>query len=142
MENDITNVTLSFCCKEDWNLFKTIDERSRFCATCKHRVVDFTNATASDFDHEKKSGPLCGRFKRSQLSAAFLLSLAAGVANSSCTEPDILPSNYDAPLVEEEQISVETEFIMAGIVSVPVSEGDSIAADEIVPLEISDENLE
>ena len=80
MENEIKNVRLSFCCKEDWSRFKNIDERTRFCQSCKHRVVDFTNATQSDFDQAMNSGEkVCGRFKRSQMSEAFLKLAAASV---------------------------------------------------------------
>lgn len=117
MENGITNVSLSFCCKEDWNSFETIDERSRFCATCQHRVVDFTNATVFDFTKEKKPGSLCGRFKRSQLNAAFLFSIAAGMSVVSCTDGDIATSP-ETPRVEERILPNEelAEEILTGIV--------------------------
>src|SRR5260221_10600512 len=86
MENASNNVRLSFCCPEDWSRFKSIDERTRFCQSCKHQVVDFTNATQSDFDRAMNSGgKACGRFKRSQMNEAFLKLAAAAVVAAAST---------------------------------------------------------
>ena len=80
MENEIRDVRLSFCCREDWDSFKSIDERTRFCQLCKNQVVDFTNATQSDFNVAMGSGKkICGRFKRSQMNEAFLKLAAASM---------------------------------------------------------------
>ncbi|MBI1770731.1 MAG: hypothetical protein HY015_00375 [Bacteroidetes bacterium] len=83
---EIKNVRLSFCCQEDWKSFKSIDERTRFCQSCKHQVVDFTNGTQSDFDLAMNSGKkVCGRFKRSQMNEAFLKLAAATVVAAAST---------------------------------------------------------
>jgi hypothetical protein len=84
METEIKNVRLSVCCSEDWRGFKVISERSRFCGTCRHEVVDFTNATQEEFDHALKSGKkVCGRFKTSQMNDSFLKLAAASLLIAS-----------------------------------------------------------
>lgn len=93
MENKIQNVSLSFCCKEEWNTFKTVDERRRFCGSCKHNVIDFTKATQKELDHVLKSGArVCGRFTASQMSETFLRYAASAVVvasaiSISCEKP-------------------------------------------------------
>src|SRR5262245_17639164 len=121
MNTNIRNVSLSFCCQEDWNTFEKIDQRSRHCGTCQHRVIDFTNATAADFAEAKKSGAVCGRFKSSQLSAAFLIGLAASATLGSCTESEV---NQPAPpspeiTIDLEKLEMDTnmeEFTTLGVV--------------------------
>jgi hypothetical protein len=111
MSNAISNVQLSFCCKENWNEFKTIDERSRFCASCQHRVTDFSQASASDLASAlKEGGRVCGRFHRSQVSVAFLAGLIATTTLTACKE-DAIPSlpATSAPIeaiTQEEEIEV------------------------------------
>jgi hypothetical protein len=112
MEDKIKNVALSFCCKKDWNSFSTIDERKRFCGSCKHNVVDFTKATQKEFDDAMKSGTrVCGRFTRSQMGETFLKYAAATVVATA------------AALT----VSCETEVVdvrPTEAVAVPVDEGE------------------
>lgn len=91
MKEEIKNVSLSFCCQEDWNQFATLDEQARFCVSCKHRVIDFTTTNVHELDKELQSGTrVCGRFKASQLSDTFLkmaavsIVMAASVSNVAC----------------------------------------------------------
>ena len=114
--SNIKDVSLQFCCKEDWNSFASIDAKSKFCATCQHRVVDFTNASAEDLAREKAKGTsLCGRFKRSQFSAAFLIGLTAAAGSGSCTEPLPLDTEPSQPIKIETPIE-EAEYELSGIV--------------------------
>jgi hypothetical protein len=135
MSNPITNVSLSFCCQENWNDFEAITERERFCASCKHRVVDFTSATADDLKLAKKqSGSICGRFTRSQMSAAFLIGLTASSVLSGCSEPDLISKTEEpaavAPVEVEETTLKSEEFFTVGMVVMEPGEveADSLAA--------------
>jgi hypothetical protein len=118
MSNAISNVQLSFCRKENWNEFKTIDERNRFCASCQHRVTDFSQASATDLASAlKEGGRVCGRFHRSQMSAAFLAGLIATTALAACKEDAIpsLPTTAPMPIeaiTQEEEI----ELMLTGII--------------------------
>jgi hypothetical protein len=117
MEKEIKNVSLSFCCQEDWNSFASIDERARFCASCKHKVIDFTNANASEFNQLINSGQkICGRFKRSQMSESFLkmaaasLVMAASATSIRCTEQE----NVIPQVRKEESVEIELTGIIMG----------------------------
>jgi len=120
MKNEIKNVNLSFCCKEDWSSFKSIDERTRFCQSCKHQVVDFTKATQSDFDEAMNAGKkVCGRFKRSQMSETFLkLAAAVTVAASSAALTNCAKEKSIEPQAPVQTITTETvdEELMGDIV--------------------------
>src|SRR5262245_47914742 len=108
--SNIKDVSLQFCCKEDWNSFASIDVRSKFCATCQHSVIDFTNATAEDLVRAKEqSTSVCGRFKRSQFSAAFLIGLSAA-GSSSCSDPLPLDANAEPSQPIEIEAPVEEEY--------------------------------
>lgn len=105
MENEIRNVRLSYCCKKDWNSFTRIDERTRHCDSCQHEVVDFTEATQSEFDQAMNSGKkVCGRFKQSQMNESFLKLAAASLvvaASASCSQeksepPPRLTNTYES----------------------------------------------
>jgi len=107
MDNEIRNVKLSFCCKEDWNSFATVDARTRFCASCRCKVLDFRNAKQQELtDALKSGGRVCGVFKRSQMNEAFLKYAAASLlavssAVSSCSEESLTPV-AEMPLEEQE----------------------------------------
>lgn len=135
MENKIKNVSLSFCCKKDWNTFKTIDERKRFCDSCQHNVVDFTTATQTELDDALKSGErVCGRFTAVQLSdtfrkyAASTVVAAAAILSTSCEKPvNVKPLDPPELAVPEELPALEEhEFVTMGIVFIP---RDSVAID-------------
>ena len=118
MSNAISNVQLSFCCKENWNEFKTIDERNRFCASCQHRVTDFSQASASDLASAlKEGGRVCGRFHRSQMSATFLAGLIATTALTACKE-NVVPSLHAQIPTPMEAITQEevVDVMFAGII--------------------------
>lgn len=113
MSDAIKDVRLSFCCKENWNAFATVDERKRFCASCKHNVVDFTNANKEDLNQARQSGQrVCGHFKLSQMNKAFartvIASLALGTAAVSCTEPSEV--NPELPVLEVAPTDVPPEI--------------------------------
>jgi hypothetical protein len=62
----IKDVTIEFNCPE------TLDSKLH-CDRCSHAVIDFTNKTDKELIEEikKSKGPVCGLFKKSQLSSYF-----------------------------------------------------------------------
>ncbi len=104
--SDIQNVQLGFSCplkREDME----VTEQGHFCSSCSKEVIDFTDKSQADFDKIIKASPqrICGAFKTSQLSQAFLKYAAAtAIAGSTllgaCREIDIIPS--DPIAIEEE----------------------------------------
>ena len=106
MESDIKNVNLSFCCNKDWNTMRTVDEQKRFCESCQHQVIDFTKSTEKELKSALQSSPrVCGRFKRSQMSDAFLKYAASLVVASSVSlscSPVAEQVQPDIPIINEE----------------------------------------
>lgn len=97
MSDTIKDIKLSFQCPMDWNSMKDA-EGGKYCDSCKHIVHDFTNARPCEVKALLESNTrVCGRFKRSQMSANFLKYAAAtviaasGVAANSCMEEEIKP---------------------------------------------------
>jgi TonB family protein len=80
----IKSVTIEFSCPE------TLDDNF-FCNKCSHSVVDFTNKTDKDLKEEikKSKGPICGLFKKSQLSDQFRKYAAATFIATSLTVPTL-----------------------------------------------------
>ena len=81
---DIKNVTLEFHCPE-----KLSDKL--FCDKCSHKIIDFTNKTEKELSKEigKSSRPVCGLFKKSQLSDQFLKYAAATFIATSLIVPTL-----------------------------------------------------
>jgi len=80
----IKNITIEFHCRE------SLDDKL-FCDKCSHRVIDFTNKTDNELrkEIEKSNRPVCGLFKKSQLSNQFLKYAAATFIATSLTVPSI-----------------------------------------------------
>src|SRR6478609_5656360 len=80
----IKNVTLEFNCTEKLN-------DKLFCDKCSHSVVDFTTKTNDELQEEinKSLRPVCGIFKKSQLSDQFLKYAAATFVATSLTIPTL-----------------------------------------------------
>lgn len=78
----IKNVTIEFNCPE------TLD-KNFYCHKCSHEVIDFTNKSDNELTNEltKANGPVCGLFKKSQLSNQFLKYAAATFVATSLTIP-------------------------------------------------------
>jgi hypothetical protein len=132
MEPDkIKNISLSYACERNWNDMKEV-AGGRFCDGCQHVVHDFT--TQSDCHLKKmlsENTRVCGRFKRSQMSAGFLKYAAATViavstvAVNSCQE-EINPAfTIDDSTTESKKLegaatevldTTATEFYTLGIV--------------------------
>ena len=120
MENEIKNVRLSFACSEDWHKFKTIDDRTRLCGSCKCKVVDFTRATRDEFDREMNSGKkVCGRFKTSQLNESFLKVAAASLIAVSATAVSCNRETMEPQGVNDRQCSIVKTRILMGMPPVP-----------------------
>ena len=81
---NIKNVSLEFSCTE-----KLGDKL--FCDKCSHSVVDFTAKTNEELQEEinKSLRPVCGIFKKSQLSDQFLKYAAATFIATSLTMPTL-----------------------------------------------------
>ncbi len=123
MESNIKNVSLSFCCKEDWQSFPTIDERTRFCGSCKHKVIDFTNADQVALQQAFQSGHrVCGRFKSSQMNQSFLklaaasLIVAASTSVISCAPEHMDPQPGVPPLPKMEDFELMGDIAFTGMV--------------------------
>jgi len=124
METRIRNVSLSFCCKKDWNAFQSVDERNRFCSSCEHNVIDFTKSTQAELDNALKAGErVCGRFTAAQLSDKFLKYVAstamtaASILSTGCAgTSEIRPSNVEP---EEIETIEEIEYVTMGIIAPP-----------------------
>jgi|GEM_PF-1839275 len=123
----IKDVTLAFCCKENWNSFSSIDERTRLCGTCKHNVVDFTNASQADFQKAMQSeSGVCGRFKRSQISDSFLKLaaaslMAASVASIGCDGENRVKPKTPRVLSSQIHSTISPDPIVMGIPKPPDS---------------------
>jgi len=131
MKDEIKNISLAFCCKEDWNQFTTLNERTRFCASCKHQVIDFTDASQMELENEFQSRErVCGRFKQSQMSDSFLKLAAAALviattsASMSCSDelPDL--NSPAAPVEELAEIEFMGDILFTGMI---LDEVDTVA---------------
>jgi hypothetical protein len=80
----IKDVTIEFNCPE------TLDNKLH-CDRCSHAVIDFTNKTDKELREEikKSKEPVCGLFKKSQLSDQFLKYAAATFIATSLTIPTL-----------------------------------------------------
>ncbi len=138
MQNNIRNVSLSFCCKKDWNTFQTTEEHKRFCNSCRHNVTDFTKATQPELDSALKRGErVCGRFTAAQLSdtfrkyAASAVVAAGAVLSTSCenaadikpSDKVVLPTSIEPPTIEVH------EFVTMGIVA--MSPDSAVVVDTV-----------
>ena len=98
----------------------SVDERTKFCASCKHRVIDFTKATNEEFEAAKNSGQrICGRFNKSQMNLSFL-QYAAATALISATTIACSPAQeviQPKELLAEEEILID-DIPLMGIVIV------------------------
>ena len=65
--NEIAGITLAFHCPVE------PDERL-YCQRCKHKVLDFTETAEGDIANavQAANGPVCGKFRKSQMSDHFL----------------------------------------------------------------------
>jgi TonB family protein len=85
----IKNITLAFNCTEK------LEQKSGdkfFCSKCAHHITDFASKSSEELEDSinKSARPVCGIFKRSQLSDQFLRYAAATViATSALTIPAI-----------------------------------------------------
>ena len=68
----IKNITLEFACTEKLS-------EKLFCDKCSHHLIDFTSKTPEELQTEidKSTKPVCGIFKKSQMSEQFLKYAAA-----------------------------------------------------------------
>jgi hypothetical protein len=75
-------VTIEFNCVENM-------DAKLFCEKCSHNVIDFRNKTSRELNEEIKRSqvPVCGIFKKSQLSDQFLKYAAATFIATSLTMP-------------------------------------------------------
>ena len=141
MSKPITNVTLKFPCKEDWNGMD-ISSGERICSRCQHKVIDFTNMSDEEYQLQlKQAQHACGRFKKSQLSSEFLKYAAATIIAVSAVgtgcdvEPDAVQTT---PIIELEDETVE--FVTMGIVIPPLLDSDSVTVSNFVPVIVPDES--
>jgi len=74
----IRNINLEFSCPENRSSMNKVGS-NYFCENCSSKVVDFTEKSESEFQKiiESTTKPVCGIYKRSQLSDQFLKYAAA-----------------------------------------------------------------
>jgi hypothetical protein len=121
MSNSISNVCLSFQCPVKWGEMSMQSATERYCSRCQLVVKDFTNSTKDEFDKTMAAsqGRVCGRFKKSQMSAAYLQRIAATVVIASaiaCTPEPVAPPEVTEPsVIEHPQVEFD-EVLMGDIV--------------------------
>jgi len=108
----IKDVTIAFNCPE------TLDSKLH-CDRCSNAVVDFTNKTDRELREEikKSKGPVCGLFKKSQLSDQFLRYAAATFIATSLTVPTLGQEVIkEDPLLKKIETENEEELFLGIIV--------------------------
>lgn len=119
----IKKVTLGFSCPESKaNLKKA--EKNYQCDKCQHQVIDFTCASQEELSTITSglAKPVCGIFKRSQLSKTFLRYMAATMVVTTAAALQVngqdIPEDIPEVEVSEEMevfgMVVETMAIPAG----------------------------
>lgn len=85
-KSNMVNIQLAFPCDENWNEMLDV-ENGKHCTKCNNQVIDFTEKGAQDLENELINGstPLCGRFKKSQLSVSFVKYAATAIIASAST---------------------------------------------------------
>lgn len=121
----IKNITLEFSCMEQIDSFDKI-EKGFFCSKCSTAVIDFTNKSIHELHEEisKSTRPVCGLFKRSQLSEQFTRYAAATfIASSSLTIPTIAQVKVDSAWQASEHLEKEGESdtFFGSIMEVPAA---------------------
>jgi TonB family protein len=112
---NINNVTLKFSCTE-----KLGD--NLFCDKCSHNVVDFTTKTTEELQEQinKSLEPVCGIFKKSQLSDQFLKYAAATFIATSLTIPtlgqEVIPGDSLLKACEKVETEGEEEIFFGVII--------------------------
>lgn len=112
----IQNVSLEFSCPEKLS-------GNLFCNKCSRTVIDFTNKTCAELSEINKSlKPVCGIFRKSQLSEQFLKYAAVTfIATSTAISAGGQDRKPDSLLKASEQIEqeVEDEIFLGVIVDTP-----------------------
>lgn len=113
MPNEIRNVTLSFPCREEWEKFEVVPG-GRLCGSCQHIVRDFRDCSMTELQEAMKSGQrVCGRFRKDQLSPAFLKAAAVALAMTTamaCDNEMPKPANNETQ-VESIELTGDVEVI-------------------------------
>lgn len=94
----IKNITLEFSCIEQKDSFDKT-EMGFFCSKCSTAVIDFTDKSMHELQEEisKSTRPVCGIFKRTQLSEQFIrYATATFIASSTLTIPTIAQVKVDS----------------------------------------------
>ena len=110
----IKNVSLAFSCAEKLS-------GNLFCHKCSHHVIDFRNKTCGDLNEQinKSTKPVCGVFKKSQLSEQFMKYAAATfIATSTAIAAAGQEVQADSAFKACEQLEreAETEVFFGAIV--------------------------
>ena len=107
----IKNVTLEFSCIKQSNSFDKTTT-GFFCDKCSNTVIDFTDKSIDDLQKaiENSTKPVCGLFRRTQLSEQFIRYAAATfIASSSLTIQSLAQIKVDSALQATEHLDRETE---------------------------------
>jgi TonB family protein len=117
----IKNIALKFSCME--KLEQNHGGRL-FCSKCTHHVIDFTSKSSEELQDEinKSTRPVCGIFKRSQLSDQFLKYAAATVIATSLTIPAVGQEPEKTETSANTLNKLEAEEMLLGIIAEPMAE--------------------
>jgi TonB family protein len=118
----IKNITLEFSCIEQKDSFDKI-EKGFFCDKCSNIVIDFTDKSFDELQTEisNSTRPVCGVFKRSQLSEQFIrYATATFIATSALTIPSYGQVKVDSALkaIEHLEREIEEDTFFGSIVEV------------------------
>ncbi len=112
-------VNISYACPIKWDDMQSLDDKSKFCGSCKMKVHDFTKDTELN-----TTGIHCGRFRMDQVESinrsfsfnpkqVFVVSLFSLLG---MTAPLAAQSNSDSTLIDSSQV-ISKEFIkLKGVV--------------------------
>ncbi|UII32304.1 energy transducer TonB [Fulvivirga ulvae] len=135
---DIKNITLAFNCPESRESLNSCG-RDYFCEKCRHKVLDFTTSSEEELLKSLKASntPVCGIFRRSQLSKPLLKYLAVSVTAIAASVVQVSAQEIS----EIEEIPVEEtgyEPVVFGMVveTMPLPEGGHEKFYEAIASEI------
>jgi hypothetical protein len=99
MSQPISNITLEFPCRENWDQMEVVPG-GKLCTACACVVKDFRDCSKEDLTHALRTqSHVCGIFNRNQLSQTFLKAAAIALATttvSACNTEQLTPATQDA----------------------------------------------
>lgn len=113
--NDIRNITLAFNCPEGRESLNPCG-KDYFCDKCQHKVTDFTASSEEQLLKSLKASntPVCGIFRRSQLSKPFLKYLAVSITAVAASVVQV--NGQEMPVLETPVEETDEKLEVLGMV--------------------------